>query len=359
MTGFGILSSMAEKRVLLHAGTHKTGTKTIQSFLKENRDALLAAGLYVPETGRRRLSETLATPGQHLLAHGLLRGDAAALVQALVEEVREADGRTVVISSEHFQYFHDRGALLEPLLRPLAALGYEAVLTFYAREQVGYLESIYLERVKNAAPGSFDEFYAEIITNGAVRGDAEFPVVFDYARMAEGFSHVFDERIIVRPYAAGGDSLDLIRDFLGVLTTLHGALPLSKLGVSYGHVNGRFSFGHVLGALYRFAVAADPQAPEPAALLPALGFDANDPMLALPAALLSREERLAVVRRFAPENARAMAKITLPGVRETDVPPNDAPIWATAQRHRAILASAQHVWFSGTTPAAQARRADL
>ncbi len=37
-------------KTLVHIGQHKTGTTSIQHYLRENRDTLMKAGLYVPDT---------------------------------------------------------------------------------------------------------------------------------------------------------------------------------------------------------------------------------------------------------------------------------------------------------------------
>ena len=42
---------MAKRVCYIHIGPHKTGTTSIQWFLKENRAELLKHGYFVPESG--------------------------------------------------------------------------------------------------------------------------------------------------------------------------------------------------------------------------------------------------------------------------------------------------------------------
>ena len=41
------------KRIFLHIGLHKTGSTTIQAFLKKNQSILLEHGYFFPQTGLR------------------------------------------------------------------------------------------------------------------------------------------------------------------------------------------------------------------------------------------------------------------------------------------------------------------
>lgn len=79
--------------VIYHAGMHKTGTTFVQMWLKDNRDKLLSEGtwVFIPET---------------LGPLVLLRGDAlVAKLQELVEAVRLAGGKRIIISHEGISFF--------------------------------------------------------------------------------------------------------------------------------------------------------------------------------------------------------------------------------------------------------------
>src|ERR1044072_5459246 len=91
-------TSQVPKRVCyIHIGPHKTGTTSIQVFLKENRSKLLKAGCFAPET--RNLYG-----GHHLLVRQLCglpvpeqhQGTSAAFASA----VKNITCESIVISSE-------------------------------------------------------------------------------------------------------------------------------------------------------------------------------------------------------------------------------------------------------------------
>lgn len=92
------------QRLILHPGSPKTGTTSLQNFLFRHRDALLAKGFLYPEAGVPAAGGT--AKGHHHLA--LLMQDAqpmdqlAAMIEALRGEVAKVPDRTLVLSSEEF-----------------------------------------------------------------------------------------------------------------------------------------------------------------------------------------------------------------------------------------------------------------
>ena len=97
-TGAPDYSSWMAKRVCyIHIGPHKTGTSSIQWFLKENRAELLKYGYFVPESGTNHGAHHAIVRklcGQELRDHQ--QSAAAEFARALDETPSEA----VVISSE-------------------------------------------------------------------------------------------------------------------------------------------------------------------------------------------------------------------------------------------------------------------
>lgn len=97
------------ERLILHIGTFKTGTSSIQQFLGANFDALRKAGICYPVAGRR---EGTSVPGHHLLSH--VAGRAAAFgpqeLQAEASRVRQEFAQsgcdTLFLSSEELSSIH-------------------------------------------------------------------------------------------------------------------------------------------------------------------------------------------------------------------------------------------------------------
>ncbi|HEV8690167.1 MAG TPA: hypothetical protein VGQ91_07725 [Ideonella sp.] len=127
--------------IYLHIGLNKTGTSSLQDFLRMNAPALGDEGVCYPQAGRdaaahHPLSKWLKSP------KGIELGAGAPMVSALLEEIRDAD--KVVLSSEDF---HTHGPKsIEHLARLFA--GHEVSVVLYVREHVAYLASWYQQNVQ-------------------------------------------------------------------------------------------------------------------------------------------------------------------------------------------------------------------
>ena len=160
-------------RLVLHAGTHKTGTTSIQRVLADNRDWLRSRGLYYPDGGKIFRERT----PHHQIAHGLKSADPV-LHRASLDYIRQIrcnarDGETVIISSEPIyrhisgradannvsdeEYWARRRRYLEDVARALHEFDVE-VLLFYRRVD-DFAVSSYGESVRKGSwHGDFMDF---------------------------------------------------------------------------------------------------------------------------------------------------------------------------------------------------------
>ena len=112
---------------VLHAGTHKTGTTSIQALLTQNAEILADEGIYVPRAGRARRFLGSDYVGHHNIAWEL-NGDArfdrgeGTLADLLVETAAVSQ-RVVVITSEDFEYLHANPQALRKLALAFDARG--------------------------------------------------------------------------------------------------------------------------------------------------------------------------------------------------------------------------------------------
>lgn len=191
------------KRLVLHIGRHKTGTKAIQDRCRELAPVLARDGILYPETGRRRLDGRWSS-GQHDIA---LQCQAeqhdpqgfAALKSAFA---REAEGyATIILSSEAFQNLDDL-ALLDRFFDGFA--DYEVTIVCYLREYLGYLVSSYRQMVQNRP---------------------RFMTFGDYCRRGWGIEDFLAlwsrfDRLLLRPFDRGrlrnGNVVDDFFDLLGL-----------------------------------------------------------------------------------------------------------------------------------------------
>jgi hypothetical protein len=136
---------MPKRVCYIHIGPHKTGTTSIQSFLKENRAKLLKHGYFVPET--RNIHG-----GHHALVRQLCglavpqhqRETAAEFASAIKDTPCEA----IIISSEILDSLLLNQDCARQFFSLMDELNLEPKIVFFPRNQSQLLNSRYTEVVK-------------------------------------------------------------------------------------------------------------------------------------------------------------------------------------------------------------------
>ncbi len=171
--------------MILHVGTHKTGTTSIQKALEQNRNWLQERGYVYPSLGRLHHHNVIA---QRLALNGQTDDVRSALGQV--------SGHTLILSAEEFwgmtrndedwneycrpDYWQRR---VEYLKRVRAALSdfEEIIVLICFRRQVEYAASLYATKLLNGRfRGSFEDFRSRS------------KPLFDYRRQLEAFRSMFD-----------------------------------------------------------------------------------------------------------------------------------------------------------------------
>jgi len=180
-------------RCLVHIGAPKTGTTFLQQLCCQNRQELLRQGILYPLTGERRA-------GHHDYAF-LLAGkypdwatpqprSLDALLSDLEKEIRSANTRDVLLSSEDFYIFHEPAELLNMLRRAGALANRQATIILYIRRQDAAHESWYNQSIKALG-------YHHTIDESI----AAFHDLWDYDTQLKRWAGVFgDEALVVRAY---------------------------------------------------------------------------------------------------------------------------------------------------------------
>lgn len=169
---------MNKPRLILHIGTHKTGTTGIQRFCSANRTTLLHQGILYPSYSLIQEKEHYA---HHHMAHGLANKDTNwtfEKVRHMLQTAAEHCPRTgtVFLSAEPFyrhvltandrnpayladsEYWSARSRYIEVVSRALSGFDVEVLGVF--RRQPNYFNSLYQEVVKvTRYKGSALEFY--------------------------------------------------------------------------------------------------------------------------------------------------------------------------------------------------------
>jgi hypothetical protein len=208
-------------KLILHIGTHKTGTTALQQFLYANRQPLAAGGFYyaTPPHGLHEANfvDNALKVGKTRVVHSFFRKH--------TELARRGGAHTILASAENFYAMSvldamqrrevcgtavERDHTLIETLRALMPKGIETVhIACYFRRPDRYAESLYSQHVKRGIifDGTFGEFFPIIK-----------PALF-YNEHMQAWSDVFDEgNCIVRLYEpVRGDIVsDFVQNVVGI-----------------------------------------------------------------------------------------------------------------------------------------------
>lgn len=214
------------KKLVLHVGTPKTGSSTIQGFMRTNRKQLAKHGICYPVRGFNKPSISNGRNGHPIFYKTLQEAGYNQEVSKasakyaeegyqFLKEQAAGPCDTVVLSDESFWRL---AACYPGSLEALKALGEQAgfqefTIMVYLRRQDLFLESTWNQRVKNGSGyvTTYDEFRT-----------GEFAAkVTDYNTVLKYFEYVFGrESIIARIYdralLVDGDSAADFMDVLGL-----------------------------------------------------------------------------------------------------------------------------------------------
>jgi hypothetical protein len=199
-------------KLLLHIGTHKAGSSTIQHLLWHNRERLQKEGFLYPQMPNGQV-------GHHDLAWAIRSSTGGrtprqvdrAILTKLNQKLQRSGCHTAIISSEEFE-FATTPDQLRMIRKQLPADLTQIVV--YLRRQDKYLVSEYGQHLKmpeTRFSGSIHDFYMRY----------NFANRFNYMRALTRWANVFGaENVIVRPFEPGqfanGNLLDDVRETFGL-----------------------------------------------------------------------------------------------------------------------------------------------
>ena len=191
-------------RVVLHVGTHKTGSTAVQEAFAANRKLLARHGFVYPEIVRRDTAHHgLASLWNRDLAPYEPRGGAEAAWRALARRHRASDD-VLVLSTEEFSRISGRGAVDHAAIRAFLE-GYERIdVVCLLRDQVSFVQSAYLQIAKIARADLADRpmpawstYFARALERGQVTA-----LELDYNALLDRLEAAFGpERVHMVPYA--------------------------------------------------------------------------------------------------------------------------------------------------------------
>ena len=216
LTGMG---SRGVERIILHAGTPKTGTKSLQSFLDGHRAQLLEQGFLYPETKKPAIN-----PRHQWVVGALTSPTADKLTEKLDFTLTEAtvDTDTLILSTEglynHWWDFSKAGR------KALQSLGerYHVEMWTWFRSPVSYTTSNYIEMLKSPQ-GGFVPIYGRDLSPEEMLEDPWFARHLDYIGFIRDGDRLLGPGSVV-PVKYVGDTVEAFLQRLGVEEMDHGSV---------------------------------------------------------------------------------------------------------------------------------------
>ena len=201
----------AKRRLILHAGTPKTGTSSLQRHLGGHRQRLAELGWWYPAP-----SDT-PEPKHQQLNDVLRQGDPRAFAAYIEDALRDMPdhAHTVVFTTEGiFNHWWDYSPLSKGMLRQLAAL-FDFELCVWFRPPLHFAAALYAQYVKN--PHTTDtprNVYGKDIAFSQALDDPWFRRHLDYLGFYHEARALLGDR--VRAFPFGGDTVKTFIDHYNV-----------------------------------------------------------------------------------------------------------------------------------------------
>lgn len=196
-------------RLIIHIGSQKTGSTSIQSFFTQNPDKMAQAGLSYVKTGRGPSAHNRLTQKQAM-------SNFPNIMKRLVDEVTNAPDTTHVISAETLFSVHMARSLIEHLPADLRS---DTQIICYLRRQDKFLEAMYKQVVKTGRFKGSAQAYAQ-----------KRETALMYSRVLDAYATGFgDDNITVLPYERArfkeGDVILDIAARIGMTNVTRADLP--------------------------------------------------------------------------------------------------------------------------------------
>lgn len=213
-------------KCILHIGTEKTGTTTLQHFLYANIAALKEQGFGILKSMGKGNNRRLASYGMrdgrlqddYFLMHGIRTEsekkehdrETELLLKNELNELNESGCHTIIISSEHFHSRCELDDEVKKVANLLKEFFHEIKVVCYLRPQVDVASSLYTTVLRSGAKLEFEDFIEK-----HCREDNFY---YNYQELLERWSRVFGQYSIC-PRLLEPEKLkdqDLVKDFLSL-----------------------------------------------------------------------------------------------------------------------------------------------
>ena len=192
---------MAKRVCYIHIGPHKTGTSSIQWFLKENRLELLKYGYLVPESGPNY-------GAHHALARKLcgqeLRADQQSAAANFARALDETPSEAVIISSEALGGLLRNPDYARTFFTRIRELNLEPKLVLFPRNPSQRINSSYSSVVRTFRRSESFEAFVQGVTHS---------FVLRYSPLIK-LADAHDAKLIARPFTRKTIADGIVSEFL-------------------------------------------------------------------------------------------------------------------------------------------------
>jgi hypothetical protein len=152
---------MRERRLIVHAGFHKSGTTALQESFDSQSDELKAAGIIYPNIGRRAHHRVAWALSGKIWGWGKRGGEKTSIKEweQLAKSINSSDDETIVISSEFFSELD--GDAIRRLFSDIKGRKVQAVFTL--RPLVKLLASSYQQYLKYGIKSDYEEWLHSVL----------------------------------------------------------------------------------------------------------------------------------------------------------------------------------------------------
>ena len=225
---------MTKRVCYIHIGPHKTGTTSIQWFLKENRSALLEYGYFVPESGTIH-------GAHHPIARklcGLEVPDHQQLVDVtFAQAINATRCEAVVISSESLDGLFRNADCARTFFNRFRDLNLETKLVVFPRNQSQAINSRYAQVVTGFRRSDpFEAFVRAELRHASFR----------YVHLI-ALADAFEAELIARPFSAETIARGVVPEFLRAIGLDPSRFP--NTNISHNQTTGPFSVSAACGVL--------------------------------------------------------------------------------------------------------------
>ena len=195
-------------RLIIHAGTHKTASTTVQKIFANETDLLKKHNIYYLNLQEHKQHSFLA----HLMQYGAYK-NVKEVLGAAFQNSKSSGCDKVILSGEDFENFLVDHSLAEVFTSIAVDVGFvDFEYVFVQREPFAYLNSIYAQMSKHHCIINYVDFAETILRSGfasVVAGGYNYYFVFDVYKFSKQLSEKIDcdMRII--------DFKDFVKNFAG------------------------------------------------------------------------------------------------------------------------------------------------